>query len=390
MLSNTHKPTVGQFIAPIDAEVEVNDVDTDEESGMPIRNFTGINNPRTSTGLTSPTKPITPPSNNSLFVPKSLSYNSITSKHGSIDLDEGETNSPKPLKDDDIAKIVQYLHETHHPALHPPKKITPTAKFVHDIKCNINTKRQWVQSIETPCLDHFCHQLLWITQGSFTIATITLLGFYIAHDHPASFVNTFFVQAIAAVAYFIKANHVGEFKMGETNVPIVRYVDWITTTPLMLYEICHIAHAKTHEVIMVIGCDLLMLGLGITAACIDSEKHFGVKYGVFCIACVFFIILVATMHVDVAGHLDHIEDDDAHDKKELFHNLETLTIATWSFYPIAVLLGRAHFGLITDSVEDGLICILDMISKIGMEGLVIAFAISHYSNAGDDHGGGGH
>lgn len=375
---------INGFIDPINRP-EVEDVDIDEEQGINVRKFTGINNPRTSTGLTPTANELKPSSS----IKRSTSLNAITSKHESIDLDE--VDSPTPLKEADIAKIIDYLHQTHHPSLHPPKKITPTAKFVQEIKCKITDKRQWVQSIETPCLDHFCQQLLYITQGVFSAATIVLLGFYIAHDHPASFVNTFFVQAIAAVAYFVKSNHVGEFKMGETNVPIVRYVDWITTTPLMLYEICHIAHAKTHEIVMVVGCDLLMLGLGITAACIDSEKHFGVKYGVFSIACVFFIILVATLNVDVASHLDHIEDDDASDKKRLFINLEQLTIATWSFYPVAVLLGRAHFGLITDSVEDGLICILDMVSKVGMEGLIIAFSIQHYANQDDgDHGGGGH
>ena len=378
-LSNTDRKLHG-FIDPINTP-KVEDVDTDEEQGIAFRKFTGINNPRTSTKLTPTAMELNPTST----IQRSTSLNAITSKHGTIVLDD--VDSPTALKESDIAKIVEYLHQTHHPSLHPPKKITPTAKFVQDIKCKITDKRQWVQSIETPCLDHFCQQLLYITQGMFLIATIVLLGFYIAHDHPASFVNTFFVQAIAAVAYFIKSNHVGEFKMGETNVPLVRYVDWITTTPLMLYEICHIAHAKTHEIVMVIGCDLLMLGLGITAACIDSEKHFGVKYGVFGIACIFFIILVSTLNVDVAAHLDHIKDDDASDKKQLFIDLEKLTIATWSFYPAAVLLGRAHFGLITDSVEDGLICILDMVSKIGMEGLIIAFSIEHYANLDD---GGGH
>lgn len=69
---------------------------------------------------------------------------------------------------------------------------------------------------------------------------------------------------------------------------------------------------------------------------------------------------------------------------ELFDNLEVLTIVSWSFYPVAVLLGRAHFGIITQSVEDGFICILDIISKIGMEGMIIAYAVKHYNPSDDD------
>ncbi|CAE7261099.1 unnamed protein product, partial [Symbiodinium pilosum] len=40
-------------------------------------------------------------------------------------------------------------------------------------------------------------------------------------------------------------------------------------------------------------------------------------------------------------------------------------------YPVVVLLGRAHFGVISKGMEDALLCILDCISKIGMEFFVV-------------------
>ena len=107
--------------------------------------------------------------------------------------------------------------------------------------------------------------------------------------------------------------------------------------------------------------------------------------------------------MDVAQPLyDSLEQDDHYDDHSvaaddhtdstiehtvtLFDNLETLMIVSWSFYPIAVLLGRAHFGVITQSVEDGFICMLDIISKIGMEGMIIAYAVEHYQGSSDDGG----
>ena len=104
--------------------------------------------------------------------------------------------------------------------------------------------------------------------------------------------------------------------------------------------------------------------------------------------------MVCTLIQDVAQPLyDRRNGDDHHrflaeetddDTIQLFNDLEVLTIVSWSFYPIAVLLGRAHFGLITQSVEDGFICILDIVSKIGMEGLIIAYAVEHYKEVNDD------
>ena len=83
-----------------------------------------------------------------------------------------------------------------------------------------------------------------------------------------------------------------------------------------------------------------------------------------------------------------------------------LTSTVWTFYPIVVFLGRAQCHLISKNTEDCLLCLLDMsakldsnpnpnpqpepqpepqpqpdprtptrAAKLGMEGLIIAFAV---------------
>jgi bacteriorhodopsin len=276
-----------------------------------------------------------------------------------------------------------------------PKENVNVLESAHKV---IERQRSKVQALHTPCLDYYCEQLCWLTQFAFTISSLVLLILYATHNHPAGFVNTFFVQSIAAVAYFVKASHAGEVVISGTHIPFVRYVDWITTTPLMLYELCHIAHAPVYAIVMIIGCDLMTLSLGITSAVIDQKKHLKVKYTLFLVAVGFYIMMVCTLIMDVskplhegsshhrllAGSDDHGDDhgdDDGHDNAaviKLFDDLEVLTIVSWSFYPFAVLLGRAHFGIITQSVEDGFICMLDIISKIGMEGIIIAYVVNHH------------
>lgn len=44
------------------------------------------------------------------------------------------------------------------------------------------------------------------------------------------------------------------------------YIDWIATTPLMLFELCMIGGAEKHTTILIIGCDLMMLTGGIVSA----------------------------------------------------------------------------------------------------------------------------
>ena len=72
--------------------------------------------------------------------------------------------------------------------------------------------------------------------------------------------------------------------------------------------------------------------------------------------------------------------------QELFGYLKVLTSTVWTFYPIVVFLGRAQCNLISSEVEDLLLCILDLTAKLGMEGLIIAFAV--WGAEGSDGSGG--
>ena len=118
--------------------------------------------------------------------------------------------------------------------------------------------------------------------------------------------------------------------------------------------------------------DLLMLATGIFAASLSRVDHGRLMLVWFGIGCVFFIIMVSMLHVKVAHGTVLNQDQDTQD---LFNHIEKLTIITWSFYPVVVFLGRAQNQLISKSAEDALLCILDCIAKLGMEGLIIAWAL---------------
>jgi bacteriorhodopsin len=45
-----------------------------------------------------------------------------------------------------------------------------------------------------------------------------------------------------------------------------RYVDWIITTPLILYDLATLAGADRSQIIFVMGLDIMMIGLGFTGA----------------------------------------------------------------------------------------------------------------------------
>jgi bacteriorhodopsin len=208
----------------------------------------------------------------------------------------------------------------------------------------------------------------WVTCFAFTIAHLIMLVLWARHDgNQDSYVTTLFVTAIAAATYFAKACHMGDFMMNGIVVPLPRYIDWITTTPLMLYELCHIAHASFGSTFMVILCDLLMLSTGIIEAMIPWKPHKGIKQIWFFMSCWFFVLMLLVIHFDVASKAEKQNEV----ARNLFKQLEVLTVVMWSLYPIIVGIGRANTALITKPIEDILLCIMDVVAKIGMEGLIV-------------------
>jgi len=234
----------------------------------------------------------------------------------------------------------------------------------------VESRRNVVQTSQHEWWSYkFAHIVAWIVQILFTLASLVLLALWIRHVHPEAYVVTFFVMSIAAAAYFAKVTGMGDAVIAGRKVPIIRYIDWIATTPLMLFELCMIGGAKKHTTIFIIGCDLMMLVGGIVSAMFVPKAKVMLKYVWFLSSIIFYALMIVALQVDVAQGTVKKRPKDV---QMLFSQLEWLTIVSWTGYPIVVLLGRAHAGLISKGMEDALLCILDCISKLGMEGFVIA------------------
>lgn len=215
----------------------------------------------------------------------------------------------------------------------------------------------------------FSHWVAWVVHILFSLASLLLLILWITQEHPEDYVVTFFVVTIASLAYFAKVTGMGEATIAGRKVPIIRYIDWVATTPLMLFELCMIGGAEKHTFFMVIGSDLMMLMGGIVSAVIVPKAKVGLKIFWCGISLLFFGLMIAALQVGVANGTVKKRPPDV---QQLFSQLEWLTIVSWTGYPIVVILGRAHAGLISKGVEDALLGMLDCIAKIGMEGFVIA------------------
>lgn len=75
-------------------------------------------------------------------------------------------------------------------------------------------------------------------------------------------------------------------------MPLARYIDWIFTTPLMLYELCHLGGADFSTTLFIIGCDLLTLSFGLVSAFLDRRASSRRMLIWFISAGFFYILMV--------------------------------------------------------------------------------------------------
>jgi len=174
-----------------------------------------------------------------------------------------------------------------------------------------------------------------------------------ASDRLFEFV-TFLITGIATLAYLVMACGLGVHHNG-TNEPFyyARYIDWLFTTPLMIWDLMELVGAPGANIFMVVGLDVLMIVAGMLACMV--ERH-GVRWVFFILGCVAFMFIV--------NELSQMMNKGAASQaaQEVYQTAARLTIVMWTLYPVAWVLneGSDVMGVNTSAL---VYCILDVISK---------------------------
>merc|ERR1712242_567626 len=108
-----------------------------------------------------------------------------------------------------------------------------------------------------------------------------------------------------------------------------RYVDWLLTTPLMLWDVLAIAGAPADDIMLAVGVDALMIGFGMVGAQTPSQQKW-----------VFF----------------------GAEAQALYCRVAYMTIVLWTLYPVVWVVAEGA-RLVTPSLEACLYMIMDVSSK---------------------------
>ena len=145
------------------------------------------------------------------------------------------------------------------------------------------------------------------------------------------------IPGIAIVAYLLLVLGVGAVDGGGHTVYVVRYVDWLLTTPINVLYLGLLAHASRETIGKLVGLQALTIVFG-------------------------FAGVVYLLYVDVAdAAVAALSDVEA----SLYRTLRNFVVVLWSVYPVVWLLGAAGVGLMDVETASLVIVYLDVVTKVG-------------------------
>jgi len=169
------------------------------------------------------------------------------------------------------------------------------------------------------------------------------------------------VCAIASLAYLtMSLGHGYISKCDGRSFYYARYVDWMLTTPLMLWDLCVLAKADSRTRLFIIVMDVLMIGSGLIGGLIEGKERwafFGFSMAAF-LPIIYFLCYLDGRDFNICGFISGGTDS----RKTTYRRAMNLTVISWIGYPVIWAVAEGS-EVLTANGEAIAYTILDIISK---------------------------
>ncbi|MFA1612359.1 bacteriorhodopsin [Halobellus rubicundus] len=205
---------------------------------------------------------------------------------------------------------------------------------------------------------------LWIGVAGMTAGSLpTGYRLVTTDEHRELNAVLFGVTGIAAVAYLLMALGYGTIAVGSQSVEIVRYVDWLLTTPLMVLYLGLLSRPGRRVLRRLVAVDVVVVLAGIAATAVAGLLQY-VFFGVGTIAYLVLVQLLVQTLPERATFSTPREESS-------FTTLRNLTVIVWTLYPVVWLLAPTGVGLLLPETQVLVFTYLDIVSKVGFVAVAI-------------------
>jgi len=204
--------------------------------------------------------------------------------------------------------------------------------------------------------------LFGITAGAMFVGTALYLWLFSKKQGgTALYIVPASITVIAGVAYGVMS--LSELGVIGDVVLEARYVDWVITTPLIVYTLATIAGTDPRTKGKAMAADAVMIVLGY----ISSVTTGAVKWAAFVASSAAFVLLLyylVTALTESAGNRPPAVE-------AMFMGLRDLTVFLWLAFPLLWVVGPSGFELIQATDYAYLLAFMDLTAKAGFN-LIIA------------------
>merc|ERR1712117_28640 len=198
----------------------------------------------------------------------------------------------------------------------------------------------------------FAQGCLWIGFACMAISSMYFLHVAQKSHNRSIEMLTFFITAIATCAYLTMASGYGVLD-NHTRQPFyyARYIDWLFTTPLMVWDLMELTGSDAMHIFTVVGLDVLMIVCGIVGSLLIDAP---VKWVFFILGCVFFALVCKELQGGMGKGAAGVQG--------VYSAAAKLTIISWTCYPIVWALCEGA-DIVGVNVGCLLYTIMDVTSK---------------------------
>lgn len=205
---------------------------------------------------------------------------------------------------------------------------------------------------------------LWITAGIMAAGSALLYykGRNLTGEGRTHTVASVFITTWAAAMYLAMATGYGVSLVelttgGEVHMFWARYVDWLITTPLLLFELATFADADRDTIATLVGLDAFMIATGLIAGFTKIPAY---RY-------LWWIVSTGAFLVILYGVLSTLPESAkglSPDARSDFGTLRNLLAGVWLVYPALWIVGTEGLGVVPLGIETVIYAALDVTAKV--------------------------
>lgn len=179
---------------------------------------------------------------------------------------------------------------------------------------------------------------------------------------PDEYLVAILIPIWSALAYTAMATGQGIIEVGGREVYLARYIDWVVTTPMLLWALFSTAYFyRPFEKTLFAGllaADVIMILSGLMADLSTDETH---KWLWFSVGVAALVILIAT----VWGKMRRVAYAQTAELGAAYTKVAAFLTALWILYPLIWFLAPSGTGAIGTTLSIPLLVVVPILSKVG-------------------------